>query len=248
MSRALVTVYDGANPCDDCERSPRFEHAGRQSVQINKVTEELIKGITPMQNDPQAGETYGRVIWTSGTAVDADGASGQSMVGGVPIFAYAPHDKGADYLANAGYPDGAWHNVLIPVDGKPLAITVKGFTGYVSKTAYEWPQYAKTDARRFVDAAMVPYVVVNPFVRMRAAGVVLGCKARATWKGASVDMVVADVSGPGDIGEMSIAAAEALGIDADPRNGGLEAREIFWELFPGTAAVIGGIQYGLQRA
>jgi hypothetical protein len=46
-----------------------------------------------------------------------------------------------------------------------------------------------------VDATAVPYVVVNPYVRANATGIVIGSKAVVTYQGKSVSAVVADVSG-----------------------------------------------------
>jgi hypothetical protein len=86
---------------------------------------------------------------------------------------------------------------------------------------------------------------VNPIVRCNATGVVIGCKARLTYNGASIDAVVADVSGAGDIGEISIAAAEILGIPSSPRTGGVPSGVSF-ELWPGQAATIDGEAYQLQ--
>ncbi len=192
-----------------------------------------IKGITVVQDDDQ------RVHWKSGAAIDADGSNGQN---GHP-FAYRRDDHGLDKLGNAGYPHGGWRSVLLDRgDGTPLD---DGAGNFYSQTTYAWT--GRPIARRFVDATTVPYVVVNPLVRRHAAGIVIGCRARVTHDGKSVKAVVADVSGVGDIGELSIAAARSLGINSDPRSGGT-AHEVEFELWPGTAAVINGDTYELQRA
>jgi hypothetical protein len=66
--------------------------------------------------------------------------------------------------------------------------------------------------------------------------VVRGCKARVTRGNKSVDCVVAD-KGPRDkIGELSIAAARAIGVPSSPRNGGTDKPELLYELWPGVAA------------
>jgi hypothetical protein len=54
-------------------------------------------------------DSDGRVHWLSGAAVDADGANGQQ---GNP-FAYRADDHGLDALANAGWPNHGWRNVLL---------------------------------------------------------------------------------------------------------------------------------------
>jgi len=192
-----------------------------------------IKGVQVFQEDD------GRVHWTSGAAVDADGANGQS--GGE--FAYRVNDCGLDSNANAGYPNGSWRDVLIDNgNGKPLD---DGAGNWFSQTTYAWRGHPV--ATRFVDSVTVPYVVVNPKVRSKAVGVVIGCKARVTYKEKSVIAVVADVSGPSDIGELSIAAATLLGIPESPRTGGVSG-EVLFELWPGTEVTIDDITYELQPA
>ncbi len=181
----------------------------------------------------------GRVHWTSGAAIDADGANGQN---GNP-FAYRDDNEGLDDYTNAGWPDRGWRNVLIDDgDGTPCG---DGDGNWYSRTTYAWKD--RPMATRYVDAVSVPYMVVNPIVRRRAVGVVIGCRGRITHRGRSVDVVVADVSGPRSIGEMSIAAARRLGIPSSPRTGGI-ARGVTFEMWPGCAAVIGGETYELQRA
>ena len=100
---------------------------------------------------------------------------------------------------------------------------------------------------RAVDATAVAYVVVNPHVRTNAKGIVIGCKAVLSFNGNSVDAVAADVSGGGQIGEISIAAAKALGIPSSPRTGGVDSG-VDYSLWPGTPAVINGETYLLERA
>ena len=192
-----------------------------------------INGVSVVQEDD------GRVHWTSRAAVDADGSNGQN---GNP-FAYRADDTGLDALANAGWPNHGWRNVLIDRgDGTPLG---DGNGNWYSKTTYAWT--GRAIKARYVDATAVPYVVVNPIVRGNAVGVVIGCRARVTFNGNSIDAVVADVSGSSDIGELSIKAAQLLGIPSDPRGGGTGHGAVF-ELWPGSAAVLQGEIYQLQPA
>lgn len=192
-----------------------------------------IKGVKVTQDDD------GRVHWISGAAIDADGANGQN---GRP-FAYRADNKGLDNYHNAGWPNAGWRNVLIDHgDGTP---TSDGHGNWYSSTTYAWP--GRPLPTRYVDAATVPYVVVNPLVRKHAAGVVIGCRARVTYKTKEILAVVADVSGVGDIGELSIAAAEALGIPESPRSGGVNSAVAF-EFWPGTPAEVDGETYVLQPA
>ena len=149
-------------------------------------------------------ENDGRVHWISGAAVDADGSNGQNG----NAFAYSADDTGLDALANAGWPNQDWRNVLLDRgDGTPLG---DGQGNWYSQTTYTW--IGRPVATRYVDATAVPYVVVNPIVRRHAVGIVLGCRARLSFNGNTIDAVVADVSGAGDIGELSIGAGQLLGM------------------------------------
>ena len=68
----------------------------------------------------------------------------------------------------------------------------------------------------------------------------LGAKSRLTniETGASVDTVVGDEGGPEDDGEMSIYAAGAVGVDANPVTGGESRPIIHYQVWPGVEAVI----------
>ena len=194
----------------------------------------VIKNITVTQ------EADGRVHWISGAAVDVDGSNGQI---GNP-FAYGHGDHGLDFNANAGWPNGGWRNVLIDDgNGQPAG---DGHGNWYSSTTYTWK--GRPLATRYVDSTSVPYIVANPLVRRKARGVVIGCKARATYQGRSVDAVVADVSGGHDIGELSIAAAKALHFhNPSPRDGGVSGGVLF-EFWPDEAATVDGELYVLQPA
>ncbi len=181
----------------------------------------------------------GRVHYTAGAAIDADGANGQH---GEPA-AYTVDDSGSDYLANAAMKiqdgkvvcinDDARDIAILGADGEPQV-----FPGGViaSKTWYQYPGTNPNDPVAYVDAETVPYVVVNPLIVHETAGVVRGCKAKVTYNGTAIDCVVADKGSSHRIGELSVAAARALGINSSPRNGGLETQECFYEIWPGVAA------------
>lgn len=81
-----------------------------------------VKGITVLQDDD------GRVHWQSGAAVDADGSNGQN---GNP-FAYRKDDKGLDALANAGYPNRSWRDVLVATH-KPVNLKTTGMATGILK-------------------------------------------------------------------------------------------------------------------
>jgi len=191
-----------------------------------------IHGVKVVQNED------GSVYWISGADIDADGANGQA--GGPFAYRY-PDDDGLDRLANAGWPNEEWTNVLYS-DGNGHPLTDKDGNA-PSKTSLILPGNI---AFRAVDAFSVPYVVVNPHVQRNAAGVVLGCLSQVSYAGNSIEAVVADV-GPSDrIGEISVAAARALGIPASALTGGVDSG-VSYTLYPGKVAVINGVTYPLQR-
>ena len=192
-----------------------------------------IRGIAVHQNDD------GTVTWTGGAAVDADGANGQF---GQPFAYRYPDDDGLDRLANAGWPNEDWTNVLYS-DGSGHPLTDGNGNAY-SRTSLVLPGHI---AFRAVDAATVPYIVVNPHVRSNSRGIVLGCLGTIAYGPRMIQAVVADASGGNDIGEISIAAAKALGIPDSPLTGGVTSGVTF-TLYPGKAAVLDGVQYPLQAA
>jgi len=180
-------------------------------------------------------EDTGKVQFTADADIDADGSP----------HAYNPRDTGLDALANAR--DGREWCGIVTVGGAPY-VAPSGF--YVSTTAYQWPGKAVTDPTRYVDSEQVPFIVVSPLIRARAAGIVLGCKVRLTnlKNGRSVDAVVADIGPRSKIGEISIAAALAIGVPSSPRTGGESEHIIIYELWPGVAAVVNGVTYNLIPA
>lgn len=184
-------------------------------------------------------DSKGRVYFNADADIDADGANGQND----NVAAYRVDDKGTEALANGGMKivNGkvicakSWARgiVILDVDNEP-----KVFPGGViaSTTWYRHPGKSLDDPAAYVDAETVPYVVVPPLIVQQTAGVVRGCKARITYKGRSVDCVVADKGPAARIGEISIAAAKAVGIPSSPRSGGVELPDVLYEIWPGVAA------------
>ena len=181
----------------------------------------------------------GRVHYLADADIDADGANGQNGA----LAAYKVDDSGSELLANGGMKIAGgkvicakpWARsiVILGEDNQPRV-----FPGGViaSMTWYRHPGKAKDDPAAYVDSETVPYIVVPPLVVQQTTGVVRGCKARASYQGRSVDCVVADRGPAQKVGELSIAAARALGIPSSPRNGGTELPEVLYELWPGVAA------------
>jgi hypothetical protein len=99
-----------------------------------------------------------------------------------------------------------------------------------------------------LNAYEVPYVVVPPIVCKKTRGKVLGCRCYVVNLVNSLVMetVVGDVGPRSKVGEMSPAAAEALGLDGNPNHGGTEDFLIYYEIYPNVPAIVGGITYDLQ--
>ena len=180
-----------------------------------------------------------RVFYTADGDIDADGANGQS---GGPA-AYKTDNSGTEHLANGGMKihngkvicaePWARHIVILGPDNEPRVFP----GGIIASTT--WSRHmdkAVDDPAAYVDAETVPYIVVPPMIYQRTVGVVRGCKARLTRGERSVDCVVADLGPRTKIGELSIAAARAVGLNPSPRHGGTETPELFYELWPDIAA------------
>ena len=187
----------------------------------------------------------GRVEFTADAAIDGDGSP----------RCYNPISSlGLDDLANAGH-DGNWWGIVTH-NGRPSGDPViqdandpaPGF--YVSSTAYEWAGVNHFTPAAYVDSETVPFIVIEGYIRRRAKGIVLGCRARVTNEknGMEVAAVVADIGPLTAIGELSIACAKAIGVNPNPRNGGESEHVITYELFPGEAAKISGKVYDLIPA
>lgn len=87
-----------------------------------------------------------------------------------------------------------------------------------SKTSLVWLEDGK---RAYPNADKVPYIVVAPDL-MPKSGARPGDLARVDYNGQQLYAVVADV-GPGrKLGEASMDVARTLGIDPNPKNGGLD--------------------------
>lgn len=195
----------------------------------------------------------GRVAFVADADIDADGANGQNGA----RAAYMVGNKGTEDLANGGMrmsEDGRpafrepWgKDIAIEENGRP-----KVFPGGIiaTKTAYRYPGLPANNPAAHVDAETVPYIVVPPSVIQKTKGAVLGCQARATnlRNGKTVNCVVADVGPRTKCGELSMAAARAIGIPDSPRHGGEDEPIVMYELWPGQPAEIHGKTFALQRS
>lgn len=209
-----------------------------------------MRTIAIIQGASISEETGGLVHFMADADIDADGANGQHG----EKAAYMVGDHGSELLVNGGMKmeggkvvgNSSWYrDIVILENGQP-----KEFPGGIiaSKTSYRFHGAYPDSPSAYVDAETVPYIVVPPAIISGVAGAVLGCRARVTYKGKSVDALVADVGPRTKVGELSIAAARAVGIPSSPRNGGISEFHVLYELWPGIPAEVNGVKHQLQRA
>ncbi len=172
-------------------------------------------------------------LWfDSGFVVDADGSP----------TAYHPLDgsgeHGDDAIGNAhcdpNDPTSDWCGAVLGHDGKPVVQgpgdPAPGFL--VSPTSLFDPSKRLEDPLRYVNAREVPYAAVPDAFR-KVAGVRFGDLGVAIYGNVISGFVVADASP--HLGEGSMELARSLGIDSNPRRGGVD-RGVRWIIFPGSAA------------
>ena len=163
------------------------------------------------------------VLFHAGMTVDADGAPN----------AYAPHNKGLDFIANARN-GGRLVGVATRPDGTPVIQRTGRFKGYyVSTTSLRSAAGSVSASGTYVNAAKIPYIVLPPEF-MEQFGVALGDLAVVINRknGKSSPAIFADVGPHGKLGEGSIGLARALGLDDSPRRGGTSNPSIAYLVFP----------------
>jgi hypothetical protein len=181
----------------------------------------------PLKNkDLAVINTDDGVLFTAGMTIDADGAPN----------AYAPHNRGLDYTANARDSHG-WVALVTDDKGRPVVQKSGRYRGYyVSTTSLERRNVGdERNPKRYIDATKVPYIAL-PQDFAGTFGIHLGDLAVVVnqTNGRAAYAVYADVSPGGRIGEGSIALAKALGMPANPRHDGAE-NGVTYLVFPGSA-------------
>jgi hypothetical protein len=128
-----------------------------------------------------------------------------------------------DFLANAGEP-GNWYGIATDKAGAPYIQGPKDpFPGfYVSTTALiANPKLPIWDPNRYVNSETVPYIVAPRGLTTPSGRRLLGLKCKCEYQGKEQEGIVADIGPAKKIGEISIAMADALGINSNARNGGV---------------------------
>lgn len=172
-------------------------------------------------------------FYQSGMSIDADGAP----------KAYHPDDIGIDFLDNAGKSGNWW--ALVTDNGQPSgnpliqksADPAPGF--FISMTALGDKTKAKTNPRKYVDATKIPYIVLpgNRDIQKKT-GAKLGDFA-AVFNGSNGKLafaIFADIGPQDELGEGSVALAQALGHDPF-LNGKVRqgiSKNLLYVVFPGS--------------
>ncbi len=209
-----------------------------------KTTIATIQGVEiNLYKDPITAQEL--VCFVADADIDADGCNGQT--GGKA--AYRPDNTGLDDLSNAKN-GSEWVGIVTVGNNTPVHQLASDPDpgAFISQTALQIPGLAKTDPNRYVDGMRFPFAVVPPIVAKGTKGKVLGCKVtlRNTRNGRHCTAVVADIGPTRKIGELSPAAAIALGLDPNARHGGTSDFIISYIIEPGVPANIDTTVFPLQ--
>lgn len=100
-----------------------------------------------------------------------------------------------------------------------------------------------------LNARKVRFIAIPPLVRDCVAEILLGSLVfvRDTRNGKACDAVVGDIGPQKKIGEISIACAEAIGLDPSPLHGGTDRQCIEYVIQAGVPACLDGVQYKLKH-
>jgi hypothetical protein len=183
-------------------------------------------------------------VFRSRMAVDADGAP----------KAYHHNDSVAlDYLANAGRPGNWWALVTDTgtAHGQPIVQgagdPAPGY--YVAMTSLTNPGVSQDKPAHYIDASTIPFVVLPGGGRFKHFTSLKPLKLGDVGvvynrQNGQMCFVQFAETGPADkLGEASIALATALGINANPKNGGIGTKEVVYVVFAGS-----GVGRGLTVA
>ncbi len=110
----------------------------------------------------------------------------------------------------------------------------------VTDPAFQSQTSATDSMGKFLDASIVPYVVIPlPSTRWDSnkAGIELGQVVLVIYQGKMAFGVFADEGPPSIIGEASVAMAKLLGVDPDPKTGGVD-KGVTYVVFTGASGVV----------
>lgn len=153
--------------------------------------------------------------------------------------------------------------IVAHIENEDVKLNDDGTITYTSKAAVDTdgsgPLHGDPDAQKNtslhldgkpLNADEDHYIVIPPSVQACTDKILLGCQAWVCNKktGACTAAVVGDIGPRKKLGEISVACAKALGINASPTSGGEDAHVIEYTITPGTPAEVNGKVYKLQPA
>lgn len=164
-------------------------------------------------------------FFRAGMMIDADGS---------PHAYHSDDSKGLDYLANAGNDRDGWWALVTDEKGNPIVQgagePAPGF--FISITSLEDTNKDRKDPSRYVDSEKIPFFVLPAGNTFGADLGDFGFVVNPV-NGKSCGCIFADTGPADEIGEGSIALAKALGINANPKTGGIDDG-LAYIVFPGT--------------
>jgi hypothetical protein len=205
-----------------------FSSKGFGDISADKTAVRQVLGTTIYKTDT------GNFEFTCGTAICVDGAPD----------AYGPKDSGSDLTSSAGHNKGDVRKYKKDSNGKFLIVNGEKVpelfyedTGYyISTTAYVYSGFPDDVQERYVNANIVPYSVLSEVSRKAlelAKGDLVYVKNNKNGLGKWTGFL--ETRNADDrIGEISSAAADAIGVNSNPRNGGQEGG-ITFIFYPNTA-------------
>jgi hypothetical protein len=129
-----------------------------------------------------------------------------------------------------------------------LAVCCDGMETNSYKDPYWQRQTAYYNNGKYIDADVVPYIVVPPLIIEGVDPVVLGCQGCIVnlKNGLSTPAGTFEVGPDEKLGEASCEASERVGFSRNPNNGGTDEKIVLYAIWPGVAASVDGITYKLQ--
>lgn len=199
---------------------------------MSKLKDLIIGGITATVDAEN-----GIITFRAGMTIDGDGGR----------YIYGPNGKGRDDIRNAMTKSGHYVG-LVTVNGVPY-LRPDGY--YVSTTSYQRADKTVCDPARYLDSEVVPFIALPPQLIKAVPQVVLGSRVMVRRIDGrklrpAVMAGVGDVGPTDHLGEGSEALAKLLGIDPDPRTGGIETRVVEYEVHAGCPFTFNGETFKLQ--
>ncbi len=211
--------------------------------------------ITP--DDASVGVDAGREASGADATAEAAPVAEAGADAGDPIAKLLALTQSCNQVSNGLFALNAGDTPTVPICGLTGAVFWKAdmdidcdgkITTQCNSTTdpYFQNQTAATDSQgNPLDAANLPYVVVpgkSTKFDPAAAGLKLGNVILVVYKGQAEYAVYGDVGPSADIGEASYATANALGVNPDPKVGGVDTPDVLYVAFTGSTALVSPIE------